>query len=349
MAAQSSQSRSLKSFAARACRGRPQILSPAAHEDNPVLFGIILPKNENVADRFESMSILVAVVEAGSFSAAARQLKIPLATVSRKVADLESHLKTRLLHRSTRRLSLTEAGQSYVAACRRILEEVGEAERAASGEYAAPKGELVITAPIVFGRLHVLPVVADFLKTYPDIDVRMVLTDSVVSLLEEHVDVALRIGELPDSSFIAARIGTVRRVVCASPAYFAEHGTPTNPLELAAHACITFEQMTSRQVWSFMSGKSEIAVPVRSRLAVSTAEAAIDAAVAGVGITRVVSYQMASALRAGALKIVLAPFEPAPWPISLVHTGQGILPLKLRAFLDFAAPRLKARLVEVGV
>lgn len=318
-------------------------------EDNLSLLGIILPKNENMADRFESMSILVAVVEAGSFSAAARQLKMPLATVSRKVGDLESHLKTRLLHRSTRQLSLTEAGQSYVAACRRILEEVGEAERAASGEYAAPKGELVITAPIVFGRLHVLPVVAEFLKTYPDIDVRMVLTDRRVPLLEEHVDVALRIAELPDSSFIAAPIGTVRRVVCASPAYFAEYGTPTSPLELATHACVTFEQMTSRQVWSFMSGKSEIAVPVRSRLAVSTAEAAVDAAVAGVGITRVVSYQMASALRAGALKIVLAPFEPAPWPISLVHTGQGILPLKLRAFLDFATPRLRARVVEVGV
>lgn len=301
-----------------------------------------------MTDRFESMAILVAVVEAGSFSAAARQLKMPLATVSRKVADLESHLKTRLLHRSTRQLSLTEAGQSYVAACRRILEEVGEAERAASGEYATPKGELVLTAPIVFGRLHVLPVVADFLKTYPDIDVRMVLTDRVVPLLEAHVDVALRIAELPDSSLIAARIGTVRRVVCASPAYFAEHGTPTSPQELAAHACITFEQMTSRHVWSFMSGKSEVTVPVRSRLAVTTAEAAVDAAVAGVGITRVVSYQMASALRAGALKIVLEPFEPAPWPISLVHTGQGILPLKLRAFLDFARPRLKARLAEAG-
>jgi len=162
----------------------PQILSPSTHEDNPAQLRIILPKNENVADRFESMSILVAVVEAGSFSAAARQLKIPLATVSRKVADLESHLKTRLLHRSTRRLSLTEAGQSYVAACRRILEEMGEAERAAPGEYAAPKGELVITAPIVFGRQHVLPVVADFLKTYPDIDVRMTLTDRKMDLLD---------------------------------------------------------------------------------------------------------------------------------------------------------------------
>lgn len=314
-----------------------------------------------MADRFESMSILVAVVEAGSFSAAARQLRMPLATVSRKVGELEAHLNTRLLHRSTRQLSLTETGHAYVAACRRILEEVGEAERAASGEYAAPKGELVITAPIVFGRLHLLPVVADFLKTYPDIDVRMVLTDRVVALLDEHVDIALRIADLPDSNFIAMPIGTVRRVVCASPAYFAAHGTPARPQDLAEHACITFEQMTSRQVWHFTAGKvakgvkgakagkAEIAVPVRSRLAVSTAEAAVDAAVAGVGITRVVSYQMAGALRAGALQIVLEAFEPPPWPISLVHTGQGLLPLKLRAFLDFAAPRLRARVAAIAV
>ena len=302
-----------------------------------------------MADRFESMSILVAVVDAGSFSAAARRLEIPLATVSRKVAELESHLKTRLLNRSTRQLALTEAGQSYVAACRRILEEVGEAERAASGEYAAPKGELVITAPLVFGRLQLLPVVAEFLATYPDINVRMVLTDRVLHLLEEQVNAAVRIGDLPDSSFIATRIGTTRRVVCASPAYFAEHGTPTTPLELTGHACITMEQIASRQVWTFLSDKAEVEVPIRSRLVVNTAEAAIDAAVAGVGLTRVLSYQVADAMRTGALKTALEAFEPAPWPVSLLHAGQGILPLKLRAFLDFAGPRLKALLEDLSL
>jgi len=325
------------------------MVCPSTDKDNPALLGIILPKNENMTDRFESMSILVAVAETGSFSAAARQLKIPLATVSRRIGDLEVRLKTRLLHRSTRQLSLTEAGQSYVAACRRIIEDVEEAERAAAGEYAAPKGELVITAPLVFGRVHLVPVIADFLKTYPNIDVRMVLTDRVLPLLEERVDLALRVAELPDSGFVATRIGTVRRVVCASPAYFAEHGTPAHPAELAAHACITFEKMASRQTWRFVSGKSEVAVPVRSRLAVSTAEAAIDAAVAGVGITRVFSYQIAGAVRAGALAIALAPYEPESWPISLVHTGQGILPLKVRAFLDFAVPRLKAQAAELEV
>jgi len=302
-----------------------------------------------MTDRFEAMAILVAVTDAGSFSAAARALGIPLATVSRKVAELEARLKTRLLQRSTRQLSLTEAGQAYVAACRRILEDVGEAERAAAGEYATPRGELVVTAPVALGREHVLPVVVEFLKMYPDIDIRMMLTDRVVHLLEEQVDVAVRIAELPDSSSVATRIGEVRRVVCASPAYFAAHGIPANPQALAAHACITMERITSRQAWTFRSGKSEVEVPVRSRLAVSTAEAAIDAAVAGLGITRVLSYQVAAAVRAGTLEVVLDAFEPVPWPVSLVHTGQGILPLKLRAFLDYAGPRLKASLTAAGL
>jgi len=302
-----------------------------------------------MTDRFEAMAILVAVTDAGSFSAAARALGIPLATVSRKVGELEARLKTRLLQRSTRQLSLTEAGQAYVAACRRILEDVGEAERAAAGEYATPRGELVVTAPVALGREHVLPVVVEFLKMYPDIDIRMMLTDRVVHLLEEQVDVAVRIAELPDSSSVATRIGEVRRVVCASPAYFAAHGIPANPQALAAHACITMERITSRQAWTFRSGKSEVEVPVRSRLAVSTAEAAIDAAVAGLGITRVLSYQVAAAVRAGTLEVVLDAFEPVPWPVSLVHTGQGILPLKLRAFLDYAGPRLKASLTAAGL
>lgn len=322
------------------------MLLPSEYLDNPIISGTIFSKFKNMSDRLEAMALLLAVVEAGSFSQAARQAKMPLATVSRKVADLEAHLGVRLLHRSTRQLSLTEAGQAYVAACRQILDAVGEAERAATGEYVEPKGELVMTAPIVFGRLHLLPVIAEFLKTYPDIDVRMVLTDRVVPLLEEHIDLAVRIADLPDSSLVAIPVGSVRRVVCASPAYLARHGTPLHPRDLSHHACVTFEKMASRQVWNFQSGKSSIAIPVRSRLAVSTAEAAVDAAVAGIGLTRVISYQMASALQAGELDIVLADFEPSPWPISLVHTGQGALPLKVRAFLDFAAPRLKARSYE---
>src|SRR5512147_1098038 len=250
------------------------------------------------------MLILVTAVDAGSLSAAARHLGTPLATVSRKVSDLEAYLKTTLLNRSSRRLTLTDAGRNYVAACKRILEEVGEAERAASGEYSAPKGDLIITAPIVFGRLHVLPAVAEFLETYPEINIRLVLADRAVNLLEEHVD-----------------LGT-------------------------HHNCVTFEALMSPDSWTFAIGKSDVSVPVHSRLVVNTAEAAIDAAIAGIGITRVLSYQIAAAMRAGTLAIALHEFEPPPWPVHLVYAGGRLLPLKLRAFLDFAAQRLRAQLSE---
>ena len=294
-------------------------------------------------NRLESMSILLAVVDSGSLSAAARRLGMPLATVSRKVGELESHLKTRLLHRTTRQLSLTEAGSSYVGACRRILEDIGEAERAATGEYASPKGELVVTAPVVFGRLHVVPVVADFLAHYPEINVSLVLTDRVVHLMDEHADVAIRIGELPDSTLMATGVGAVRRVICASPAYLAAHGVPTRPHDLAGHECITFEVLASMRAWVFGSGKSELSVPVHSRLAVNTAEAAIAAAILGVGLIRVLSYQVADPVRDNALGVVLDTFESAPLPINLVHKGQAPVPLKLRAFLDFVTPRLRTR------
>ena len=299
-------------------------------------------------DRLESMSILVAVVDAGSLSAASRRLGIPLATVSRKVSELEAHLNTRLLTRSGRRLALTEAGRDYVAACRRILEDIGEAERTATGEYSAPKGELIITAPIVFGHLHVMPIVVDFLKAYPEIDIRLVLTDRIVNLLEEPVDLAVRIGDLPDSSLIASRVGSVRLVVCGSPAYFAACGIPRRPAELGEHDCITFDGLASPGAWTFKIRKAVVPIPIHSRLTVSTAETAIDATITGLGITRVLSYQVANALQTGALATVLQEFEPAAWPVSLVFAERRLVPQKLRAFLDFAAPRLKAGLSAIA-
>ena len=224
------------------------------------------------------------------------------------------------------------------------IEDISEAERAAAGEYRAPTGDLTITAPIVFGRLHVLPVVLEFLKAYSDIDARLVLADRVVNLQEDHVDLAVRIGELPDSNLTATRVGSISRVVCGSPVYFAERGTPQSPSDLRNHDCITFEGLMSPNAWVFSRSKSSISVAVHSRLIVNTAEAAIDAAVAGMGITRVLSYQVANAIRAGTLVFVLREFEPSAAPLSLVYAGQGLLLLKTRAFLDFAAPRLKARL-----
>jgi DNA-binding transcriptional LysR family regulator len=298
-------------------------------------------------DRLESMATLLAAVDAGSLSAASRRLGMPLATVSRKVSELEAHLGTRLLLRTSRRLGLTEAGRSYVEACKRIIENIDEAERAASGEYSAPRGSLLVTAPIVFGRLHVLPVVLDFLKKYPDIDIRISLADRVINLWEDHIDLAVRIGQLPDSSLIALRVGSIGRVVCGSPRYFERRGTPKRPADLTAHDAITFEGLASTQGWTFGSGPTAATVAVRSRLIVNTAEAALDAAIAGMGITRVLSYQAANAVRAKKLALVLRPFEPEPAPVSLVYAGRGLLPIKVRAFLDFAAPRLKARVEKV--
>jgi DNA-binding transcriptional LysR family regulator len=290
------------------------------------------------------MSVLLATVEFGSLSAASRVLGIPLTSVSRKISELERHLNAQLLNRSSRRLVLTEAGRSYVTACRRILEEIKEAERGASGEYRTPQGDLTVTAPIVFGRLHVLPVAIAFLKAYRDIDIRMVLADRLFNLLEERVDVAIRIGPLPDSGLKAHRIGSIRQVVCASPAYFAKRKAPKTPLDLRDHDCVVFEGLSSPSGWTFAAGKANKAIAIRPRLRVNTAEAAIDAAIAGVGLARVLSYQVANAVRTGALEIVLATFEPTAWPINLVHRGEKFVPLKLRAFLDFTVPRLKARL-----
>jgi DNA-binding transcriptional LysR family regulator len=298
-------------------------------------------------DRLDSMATLLAAVETGSLSAASRKLGVPLATVSRKVSDLEAHLRARLVTRTSRRLELTEAGRAYVAACKRILENIAEAERAASGEYSAPQGDLTIAAPIVMGRLHVLPVTMDFLNAYPDINVRLVLSDRVAHLLEEHVDLAVRVGELPDSSLVAKRIGAIRRVVCGSPAYFARHGTPQTPDDLCAHACITFEGLYAPDSWPFRTGKTLSAFPIRSRLTVNTAEAAVDAAIAAIGVTRVLSYQIAAAVQTKSLVTILRGYEPSPLPVHLIYAAPSLLPLKLRAFLDFAAPRLKARLADL--
>jgi DNA-binding transcriptional LysR family regulator len=297
-------------------------------------------------DRIDAMSILHAVVEAGSLSGAGRRLGIPLSTVSRKVSDLEAHLGARLLIRSTRSISLTETGKAYVAATRRILEDLAEAERAAAGEYAAVRGELVITAPIVLGRLHMVPVVTDFLAAYPETDVRLVLSDRLLNLLDDHIDLAVRIATLPDSSDIAVKVGTIRRVVCGSPDYLERCGRPRDPGDLADHDIVTFSAFAPVGAWTFGTGAREHVAPLRSRLTVNTAEAAIDAAIAGVGLTRVLSYQIADAVRSGRLVTVLDDHAPDPLPVSLVYPGQGQLPLKLRAFLDFAAPRLKAAMQD---
>jgi DNA-binding transcriptional LysR family regulator len=292
-------------------------------------------------DRLDSMSVLVTVAEAGSLSAAARLLDTPLTTVSRKISVLEGHLKTQLLTRSSRRISLTDAGKSYVAACKRILEDVGEAERIAAGEYTAPKGELSVTAPIVFGRLHLVPVLADFLRAYPDIDVRLTLSNRQVNLTEEGIDAALRVGDLPDSALIATRVGTIRRVFAASPVYLKARGVPQKPADLVGHDCIGVQGFTGSGFWSVADGGE---IPVRYRLIVNSTDAACEAAKEGMGIVSVFSHHVASNFQDGTLVSVLPDFKRETVPLSLVRGAGEYLPLKLRAFLDFVTPRLKARL-----
>jgi len=295
-------------------------------------------------DRLDAMAVFLASVEAGSFSAAARQLGMPLATVSRKISDLEAHLGIQLLIRSTRSLTLTDVGRDYLGACRQILDAVSEAERAAAREYQAPKGALTVTAPTAFGRLVLLPIIVDFLSAYPEVNLRLLLGDRNLNLIDEHVDLALRIGTLPDTTMRATQVGTVRKLVCGSPDYFARQGRPRRPEEAQNHACVSFSALSHPQHWSFGSGRRNVDVPVKSRLEVNSAEAAIDFAQAGLGLTRVLSYQVQSALQDGSLEVVLADYEPAPLPVSLLFLGAEPQPLKLRAFLDFAVPRLRTKL-----
>ena len=293
-------------------------------------------------NRLAAMSVLLAVVDKGGFSAAARHLRMPLATVSRKVSELETQLKIRILNRTTRRVELTDHGRAYIASCRRLLADLEEMERKATGEYTAPRGQLIISAPVSFGRLHLLPIVTAFLQAYPEIDIQLALSDRVVDQLEEHIDVSLRIGALPDTSMKAVKVGEVKHIVCASPDYLKRRGKPKTLRDLSKHDCITHQSLMSATAWSFLVNKRHHDIAVHSRLVVSMAEAAVGAAVGGLGITRLLSYQVAAAIGEGSLVPLFTQYEPSPLPVHLLHSGQRSMPLKLRAFLDFATPRLRA-------
>jgi DNA-binding transcriptional LysR family regulator len=303
---------------------------------------------EDRVDRLEAMSLVLAVAEAGSLSAAARQQKTPLATVSRKVSELEAHLQSKLFNRSSRALVPTDAGRSYIAAAKRILADVTEAERAASGEYTTPRGDVSVSAPIALGRLYLQPVVAEFLTAFPEVDVQLGLQDRAVNLLEEHVDVALRIGSLADSSLIAVRIGEICRVACASPAYLKSRGIPKAPDDLSRHDCISYAPLQSPTTWRFKRDQTEYVVPVHSRLIVSNLESACDAARVGIGIAEAFSYHVGEAIKSGELVQLLRDFQPPPLPVSFVYSPNRFMPAKLRAFLDFALPRLRARLGDLS-
>lgn len=299
-------------------------------------------------DRLDSIEAFVAVARAGGFSAAGRVLHSPVPTVSRKVAQLEQELGVRLLARTTRHVALTDNGRHYYDACSRLLDDLRDANERVAGEYRVPKGELSVTAPLGFGRQHLQPVVHEFLRAYPEVNVSLRLADRLVALVEEHVDCAVRISSLADSTLVARAVGQIRIVVCAAPSYLAARGIPGHPAELAGHDCVTWTAIGPFKAWQFQlhpgTALPEELVPIRVRLATSTAESAVQAAIEGLGLVQATSYQLAPAVMDGRLVPVLRQFEERATPVSLVYPSKRLVPLKLSAFLDFATPRLEERL-----
>jgi len=295
-------------------------------------------------DRLDALAIFVTVAEQRSFAEAARRMNRSPAAVTRGVAALEAHLQTRLFNRTTRAVALTDAGARYLENCRRLLAVYDELEAVDVGERVEPRGWINVTAPTMFGRLHVLPLVRTFIDEYSQVDVRLLLLDRIVSLVDEGLDLGVRIGQLPDSSLRAVHVGAVRRVICAEPQYIARHGAPATPRDLGNHrvvACTTVTPTPER--WSFHGRAGAISVPVRPRLVVNTTAAAIDAALCGLGLTCILSYQAEPHTAAGRLQIVLSEWEPPPAPIHIVHPEGRYLPAKVRLFLDHAAHGLRRK------
>jgi DNA-binding transcriptional LysR family regulator len=299
-------------------------------------------------DRADQMAIFVEVAERGSFVQAARHLGRSPAAVTRAIAELEARLDVRLLNRTTRAVTLTEAGRGLLAGAKRVLVDFDEIEQAAAGQGRAPRGELAVTAPIVFGRRHVTPIVTAFLARFPDVNVRLLLLDRPIDLLDEGIDVAVRIGVLPDTSAIATQVGAVRRVVVAAPSYLARNAAPSTPADLSRHTVISFTGIGGAERWQFVGDGGDAAVKVTPRLTVSTAEAALDAAVDGFGITRLLSYQAAEGLAEGTLVQLLSAHEIRDLPVHLLYPAGRHPAPKLRAFIDFAAGRLRRRLDQIA-
>jgi DNA-binding transcriptional LysR family regulator len=292
-------------------------------------------------DRLQAMTTFVAVVDSGGFASAARKLNQSPPVVTRAVAELEERLGLRLLTRTTRVVRVTDAGARFAEDCRRILADIEEAETAATGTHAAPRGTLTITAPVLFGQLHVTPVLVSYLQQYPEVDAQCLFLDRVVNVVEEGIDVAVRIGELPDSSLQAIRVGRVRRVLVAAPAYLARHGTPQRPEDLAGHITVLASGVSPVSEWRFNDAGTPLMQRLHPRLRTTTNDSAIAATLAGLGIARLLSYQVAAQVRSGALQIVLQAFETAPLPVHVVHHEGRRATQKVRAFVDLAVERLQ--------
>jgi DNA-binding transcriptional LysR family regulator len=302
-------------------------------------------------DRLDAMRVFVTALDEGSLAAAGRRLGRSPAAVTRAVAFLENHVGVPLLQRTTRTMRLTEAGERYAAACRRVLADIEEAEMSAAGERAAPRGLLTVTAPVMFGTRILRPIVSAFLAAQPEVQIRYLLLDRVVSLIDEGVDVALRIAHLPDSALIAIRVGEVRRVLCAAPDYLARRPAIGEPADLSGHACIAVAQLSPNEIWSFPpspGGTIARTVRVKPRLMVNSIEAAVGAAVDGEGVVRLLSYQIEREVRDGRLVVLLREDEPAPLPVHLVVPEGRLAIAKVRAFVDHSVAGLRAELARMG-
>lgn len=294
-------------------------------------------------DQIHLMNVLVAVGDEQSFAAAARRLDLSPAAVTRAIAALEAQLGVKLVLRTTRNVRLTEAGSRYLEDSRNILASIAEANRAAAGGNAQPRGNLSVTASVLFGKAFVMPSIVRFLAEYPEVDVAAYFLDRIVNLVDEGIDVAVRIGHLPDSSLKALRVGSVRRVLCAAPAYLARHGCPRHPEDLPRHTVIAASGISPRVEWRFGTVDDPTVVRIRPRLTVTSNDAAIDAALAGLGICRLLSYQVARELADGRLRIVLADFEEAPWPVHILHRESKYGSVKVRKFIDLLAGELRGQ------
>lgn len=293
-------------------------------------------------DRFHLLSVFVAVAEEASFAAAARRLQQSPPAVTRAVSALEERLGVRLLTRTTRIVRVTEAGARYLEDARRILNDLEEADRAAAGNNATPRGLLAVTAPVLFGKLYVMPLIVEYQTTYAQTTVSALLVDRVVNLVEEGLDVGIRIGVLPDSTLRAIRVGQVRRVVCAAPAYLEQHGIPQVPDDLREHCIVAATGLSPTPEWSFQQNGAKRTVKVAPRILVNTNDGALAAARAGFGLTRLLSYQVAPQLASGELKRVLGAFEETALPVHVLHREGRHGSAKVRSFVDLAVERLRA-------
>ena len=293
-------------------------------------------------DRFQALQVFVKVAERGGFAAAARDLAMSPPAVTRAISALEDRIDTRLLIRTTRSVRLTESGERFLQDSRRILTELEEAEEAAVGSHAAPRGELRVTAPVLFGRLYVTPILGDFLDRYPLVSCQALFVDRIVNLMDEGLDVAIRIGDLPDSSLTAVRAGSVRRVMFAAPEYLKKHGALRHPSDLSRHRLIKSQAINASLEWWFQENGKPLSIQIEPRLRMNTNDAVIELVARGWGISRLLSYQIAPQIAEGRVQIILSDFEPPAMPVHVVHQEGRKVSSKVRAFVDFMVERLRA-------